>query len=116
SNWPGPRGRRTSPRWTPPRPRASATTPTTSSRQATMTTTRTKKKTTSRTTRRRGIVTAPWGPAATSDDQHLLDEAESARIFRERIVPDQLNGVPQEQPIVVFVGGQPGDGKASITA
>ncbi|TDO68139.1 zeta toxin [Kribbella sp. VKM Ac-2571] len=61
-------------------------------------------------------MTAPWGPAATSDDQHLLDEAESARIFRERIVPDQLSGVPQEQPIVMFVGGQPGDGKASITA
>ncbi|WP_327637779.1 zeta toxin family protein [Kribbella sp. NBC_00482] len=61
-------------------------------------------------------MTAPWGPAAIGDDQHLLDEAESARIFRERIVPDQLSGVPQEQPIVVFVGGQPGDGKASITA
>lgn len=61
-------------------------------------------------------MTAPWGTAATSDDEHLLDEAESARIFRDRIVPDQLTGVPQEQPIVVFVGGQPGDGKASITA
>lgn len=61
-------------------------------------------------------MTAPWGPAATTDDQHQLDEAESARIFRERIVPDQLSGVPQEQPIVVFVGGQPGDGKASVTA
>ncbi|MEV5964785.1 zeta toxin family protein [Kribbella sp. NPDC051952] len=62
-------------------------------------------------------MTAPWGTAATSDDdRYLLDEAESGRIFRDRIVPDQLTGVPQEQPIVVFVGGQPGDGKASITA
>ncbi|GAA3142042.1 hypothetical protein JOF29_000893 [Kribbella aluminosa] len=61
-------------------------------------------------------MTAPWGTAPADDDQHLLDEAESRRIFRDRIVPDQLAGVPQEQPVVVFVGGQPGDGKASITA
>jgi hypothetical protein len=61
-------------------------------------------------------VTAPWGTEPISDDRYLLDEAESRRIFRDRIVPDQLAGVPQEQPIVVFVGGQPGDGKASITA
>jgi hypothetical protein len=62
-------------------------------------------------------VTAPWGTEATSDDdRYLLDDTESMRIFRDRIVPDQLTGVPQEQPIVVFVGGQPGDGKASITA
>jgi UDP-N-acetylglucosamine kinase len=46
----------------------------------------------------------------------VLDEAESRRIFRERIVPDQVAGTPQDQPVVVIVGGQPGDGKATITA
>ncbi|MFI5730498.1 zeta toxin family protein [Kribbella sp. NPDC051587] len=54
------------------------------------------------------------GPA--DDDRYLLDEAESARIFRDRIIPDQLTGDAQEQPVVVLVGGQPGDGKATITA
>jgi UDP-N-acetylglucosamine kinase len=49
-------------------------------------------------------------------DRFLLDEGESRRIFRERIVPDQLSGTPQDHPLVVFVGGQPGDGKATITA
>jgi len=49
-------------------------------------------------------------------DRYLLDEAESRRIFCDRIVPDQLTGTPQEQPIVVLVGGQPGDGKATITS
>ncbi|MEV6415175.1 zeta toxin family protein [Kribbella sp. NPDC051718] len=46
----------------------------------------------------------------------LLDAGESERIFRERIVPDELTGTPQAQPIVVIVVGEPGDGKASITA
>lgn len=58
-----------------------------------------------------------WGTEpAGDDDRYLLDEAESGRIFLDRIVPDQLTGVAQEQPVVVFVGGQPGDGKATITA
>jgi UDP-N-acetylglucosamine kinase len=50
------------------------------------------------------------------DDRYALDQAESDRIFRDRIVPDQLTGSPQDQPVVVFVGGQPGDGKATIVA
>jgi zeta toxin len=45
-----------------------------------------------------------------------LDHDESERIFRQRIVPDELTGTPQAQPIVVIVTGQAGDGKASITA
>ncbi|TDW24284.1 zeta toxin family protein [Kribbella kalugense] len=49
-------------------------------------------------------------------DQYALDEVESQRIFSERIVPDQLNGTKQDRPVAVFIGGQPGDGKASITA
>ena len=61
-------------------------------------------------------MTEVWGTEPAGDDRFVLDEAESGRIFRERIVPDQLAGVPQEQPVVVFVGGQPGDGKATITA
>ena len=42
-----------------------------------------------------------------------LDEE---RIFWERIVPDELTGTPQEHPVVVFVVGQPGDGKALVSA
>ena len=61
-------------------------------------------------------MTEVWGTESAGDDRYLLGEAESGRIFRDRIVPDQLTGVPQEQPVVVFVGGQPGDGKATITA
>lgn len=56
------------------------------------------------------------GIGSADDDRYLLDDAESARIFRHRIVPDQLTGDAQEQPVAVFVGGQPGDGKATITA
>jgi hypothetical protein len=52
----------------------------------------------------------------TEQDRFLLSGAESERIFRERIVPDQLAGSAQEHPIAVFVAGQPGDGKASVTA
>ncbi|WP_328324744.1 zeta toxin family protein [Kribbella sp. NBC_00382] len=48
--------------------------------------------------------------------QRLLDDDESEQIFRERIIPDALIGTSQAQPIVVIVIGQPGDGKASITA
>jgi hypothetical protein len=46
----------------------------------------------------------------------LLDAGESTRIFRDLIVPDQLAGSRQEQPVAVLVAGQPGDGKATITA
>ncbi|MDX6282156.1 MAG: hypothetical protein QOH03_3227 [Kribbellaceae bacterium] len=45
-----------------------------------------------------------------------LDDDESERIFRERIVPDELTGTSQAHPIVVIVIGQAGDGKASISA
>ncbi|MFF0265567.1 zeta toxin family protein [Kribbella sp. NPDC004536] len=55
-------------------------------------------------------------PEQATDDRYLLDAAESARIFRDRIVPDLLTGATQAQPIVVFIGGQPGDGKATVTA
>ncbi|WBQ06480.1 zeta toxin family protein [Kribbella sp. CA-293567] len=49
------------------------------------------------------------------EHRYQLDQAESDRIFRDRIVPDRLTGSPQQQPIVVFVCGQPGDGKATVT-
>jgi hypothetical protein len=61
-------------------------------------------------------VTSPWGIGTAGADREPLDAGESAQLFRERIVPDQLAGSPQQQPVVVFVGGQPGDGKATITA
>jgi UDP-N-acetylglucosamine kinase len=61
-------------------------------------------------------VTSLWGTGSAAADRELLDAAEIARIFRELIVPDQLAGSRQEQPVVVLVGGQPGDGKATITA
>jgi hypothetical protein len=51
-----------------------------------------------------------------SPRQGLLGDDESERIFHERIVPDELTGTPQAQPIVVIVIGRPGDGKATITA
>jgi hypothetical protein len=46
----------------------------------------------------------------------LLSDADSERIFRERIVPDRLTSTLQAEPVVIFVAGQPGDGKASVTA
>jgi UDP-N-acetylglucosamine kinase len=52
----------------------------------------------------------------TEQDRFLLSEADNERIFRERIVPDRIAGTAQDDPVVVFVAGQPGDGKASITA
>ncbi|WP_427888872.1 zeta toxin family protein [Kribbella sp. GL6] len=61
-------------------------------------------------------MTSPWGTEPASAGREVLDAAESEQIFRERIVPDQLAGTTQEQPVVAFVGGQPGDGKAAITA
>lgn len=48
--------------------------------------------------------------------RYLLPEAESKRIFAEKIIPKELaRGVPQEQPVVVFVAGQPGAGKTKTT-
>ncbi|MFD3403153.1 zeta toxin family protein [Kribbella sp. NPDC058693] len=61
-------------------------------------------------------MTSLWGTGSAAADRELLDAGESARIFRDLIVPDQLAGSRQEQPVVVLVGGQPGDGKATITA
>jgi UDP-N-acetylglucosamine kinase len=46
----------------------------------------------------------------------ILEETEGERIFWERIVPDELTGTRQDQPVVVFVVGQPGDGKALVSA
>ncbi|MFB7609939.1 zeta toxin family protein [Streptomyces gardneri] len=43
-------------------------------------------------------------------------EADNERIFRARIVPQQLAGTPQEQPIAVIVSGQTGAGKTAITS
>ncbi|WP_329003318.1 zeta toxin family protein [Kribbella sp. NBC_00709] len=51
----------------------------------------------------------------TEQDRFLLSDADSERIFRERIVPDQLTGTQQDHPAAVFVAGQPGDGKAGVT-
>ncbi|MEU8224659.1 zeta toxin family protein [Kribbella sp. NPDC048915] len=55
-------------------------------------------------------------PAAPEPSEYVLTDADSERIFRERIVPDRVVGTPQDRPVAVFVAGQPGDGKASITA
>jgi energy-coupling factor transporter ATP-binding protein EcfA2 len=49
-------------------------------------------------------------------ERHRLSEQDNQRIFRERIVPDLLEGrVPQETPTVVFLVGQPGAGKSRVT-
>ncbi|MEV6286104.1 zeta toxin family protein [Kribbella sp. NPDC051770] len=48
--------------------------------------------------------------------EHASTSSENRRVFRERILPDELTGTPQDNPIVVFVAGQPGDGKATVTA
>ncbi|QNE18018.1 hypothetical protein F1D05_09130 [Kribbella qitaiheensis] len=45
-----------------------------------------------------------------------IREPEVERIFWEQIAPDELTGPRQDQPVVVFVVGQPGDGKAMISA
>ena len=48
---------------------------------------------------------------------YLLSESKNARILRERIVPQQMAEVaPQVQPVVVFLVGQPGAGKARASA
>ncbi|WP_432830042.1 zeta toxin family protein [Dactylosporangium sp. CA-092794] len=48
--------------------------------------------------------------------RYLLSDEESRRIFGTEIVPDELaHGVPQSDPKVVFVAGQPGAGKTKTT-
>ncbi|MFE4574637.1 zeta toxin family protein [Streptomyces chartreusis] len=47
--------------------------------------------------------------------RHVLTEAENEQIFRQEIVPAELTGTPQEQPIAIIVSGQTGAGKTSIT-
>ncbi|MGL5866304.1 MAG: zeta toxin family protein [Dermatophilaceae bacterium] len=48
--------------------------------------------------------------------RYLQSEAESQRIFEEEIVPDEMAGsVTAEQPVVLFVAGQPGAGKTRTT-
>jgi hypothetical protein len=48
--------------------------------------------------------------------RHRLDEAEHERIFREEIVPVEFADLTaQQNPLVVFVGGQPGAGKTKTT-
>ncbi len=45
-----------------------------------------------------------------------LEEAEARRIFRDKIVPRELaQGVPQAEPLAIFVAGQPGAGKTATT-
>lgn len=46
---------------------------------------------------------------------YVLSEADNDRIFRERIVPNDLAGTPQDQPLAIIVSGQTGAGKTSIT-
>lgn len=48
---------------------------------------------------------------------YLLPEAENRRIFHQEIVPDKMWGIqPQQQPVVVFLVGQPGAGKSRVSA
>jgi len=47
--------------------------------------------------------------------RYLLPEADSRRIFTERIAPRELTGISVEHPTVVFVAGQPGAGKTKTT-
>ncbi|MET7419195.1 zeta toxin family protein [Dactylosporangium sp. NPDC005555] len=48
--------------------------------------------------------------------RYLLSDADSHRIVTDEIVPEQLvHGVPQTEPVVVFVAGQPGAGKTMTT-
>lgn len=54
--------------------------------------------------------------AATVLRDQVLEETESERIFRDRIAPVELTGTSQIHPVVVIVAGQPGDGKATISA
>jgi predicted ABC-type ATPase len=47
--------------------------------------------------------------------RYQLTEEHNERIFRDDIVPADLAGTPQRQPVVVFVAGQTGAGKTSVT-
>ncbi|MFI5711785.1 zeta toxin family protein [Kribbella sp. NPDC051620] len=47
--------------------------------------------------------------------RYLLTEAENEQIFRSRIVRTALDGTRQDRPVVVFVAGQTGAGKTSVT-
>ncbi|ADB35017.1 Zeta toxin family protein [Kribbella flavida DSM 17836] len=49
-------------------------------------------------------------------DGYALNDLESFRLFRDRIVPAELTGTPQQHPIAVVVAGQPGAGKAVVSA
>lgn len=60
--------------------------------------------------------TAQARRAAPGTDYHRLSAEEHRWIFDELIVPDLLARItPQEQPIVVYVMGQPGAGKTGMT-
>ncbi|MFG1913028.1 zeta toxin family protein [Kribbella sp. NPDC048928] len=48
--------------------------------------------------------------------RYLLTEEHNERIFREDIVPAELPGTSQRDPVVVFVAGQTGAGKSAVTA
>jgi UDP-N-acetylglucosamine kinase len=48
--------------------------------------------------------------------RYALSEENNERIFREQIIPDELAGTAQQRPMVVFVAGQTGAGKTSVTA
>lgn len=48
--------------------------------------------------------------------RYQLTEEHNERIFREDIVPAELPGTSQRDPVVVFVAGQTGAGKSSVTA
>ncbi|MEU7160363.1 zeta toxin family protein [Streptomyces chrestomyceticus] len=55
-------------------------------------------------------------PDAPGVDYHRLSAEEHRFIFDELIVPDLLaRSTPQEQPIVVYIMGQPGAGKTAMT-
>ncbi|MFZ2237968.1 MAG: zeta toxin family protein [Gordonia amarae] len=50
-------------------------------------------------------------------EQYLLSDADSRRIFDERIVPTEFAGVAGvDHPVVHFFGGQPGAGKSVVQA
>ncbi|WP_432983087.1 zeta toxin family protein [Dactylosporangium sp. CA-233914] len=49
-------------------------------------------------------------------DRYVLPLDEAERIFTDDIVPERLTGTPQQQPVAVFVVGQPGAGKSVAQA
>lgn len=55
--------------------------------------------------------------AERSVDDYLLPEDENRRIFHQEIVPDKMWGLQtQDDPVVVFLVGQPGAGKSRVSA